>query len=292
MTFLDALEHQVPLLADGATGTMLQRAGLPIGAAPERWNIENPSAVRDVGARYIAAGSDLICTNTFGGSRVSLKRCGLEHKFEPVNRAAVRLAREAISASGQPVFLLGSIGPTGEILEPYGEFSPDAARESFAEHASLLAAAGVDALVCETFADANEAVLAIAGARATELPVLASMTFDQSGRTLMGVTPEQAVAQLCDAGALVVGANCSVGSDVVENIIRAMKAARPSALLLAKPNAGLPQVVDGKAVYAMPFEAMAEFATRMKSQGVAVVGGCCGSTPQHIQAMHAALQRS
>lgn len=291
VTFLDALKDHAPLLADGATGTMLQRVGLSIGEAPERWNIENPSAIRDLSAQYVAGGSDLIYTNTFGGSRVCLKRCGLEDKFETLNCAAVRLAREAITASGRQVLLLGSIGPTGELLEPYGDFSPGVASKSFAEQAAVLAAAGVDALVCETFTDLNEALLAVGSARATNLPTLASMTFDKSGHTLMGVTPEQAVVQLGDAGAVVVGANCSVGPEVVERTIRAMKAVRPDIPLLAKPNAGLPQVLDGKAVYTVPPEAMAEFATRMKSQGVAIIGGCCGSTPQHIRAMHDALHR-
>lgn len=289
MKFLDALEHQAPLLADGATGTMLQRVGLQVGEAPERWNVENPSAIRELSAQYIAAGSDLIYTNTFGGNRVRLKRCGLDDKFVVVNRAAVRLARQAIDAGGRPVFLVGCVGPTGEMLEPYGDFNPAAAQESFAEQAALLAAAGVDALVCETFTDLTEALLAVKAARATQLPVLASMTFDQGGRTMMGITPEQAATQLSNAGAGVVGANCSLGPEVVEHIIRAMKAARPKALLLAKPNAGLPQFVDGKAVYPVTPEAIAEFTVRLKALGVAIIGGCCGSTPQHIRAMRDVL---
>ena len=291
MNFLEALQHHAPLLADGATGTMLQRVGLPVGEAPERWNIEDPTAIRDLSAQYIAAGSDLIYTNTFGASRVHLRRCGLEDKFDAVNRASVRLAREAIDASGRPVFLLGSIGPTGEMLEPYGDFSPDEARQSFAEQATLLAAAGVDALVCETFTDLSEALLAVEAARATQLPVLASLAFDQSGHTMMGVTPEQAVAGLSEAGAAVVGANCSVGPDVVERAVRAMKVARPHLPLLAKPNAGLPQFADGKAVYTVTPETLAEFAVKMKALGVGVVGGCCGTTPQHIHAMRAALSQ-
>jgi 5-methyltetrahydrofolate--homocysteine methyltransferase len=280
MNFLEALKQRAPLLADGATGTMLQIAGLPVGKAPERWVLENPAAVRKVAAQYADAGSDLVYTCTFGAGRVQLRRCGLEDRLETINRTAVQLARDA-----RPRFVAGSIGPTGEMLEPYGEFSPDEARQSFAEQAALLAAAGVDALVCETFTDLNEALLAVEAVCGTKLPVLASMAFDQSGRTIMGVTPEDAVGQLSDAGAVVVGANCSVGPEVVERAIRAMKAARPNVPLLAKPNAGLPEVINGKTKYPVSPDALAAFAGRMKALSVAVIGGCCGTTPEHILAM-------
>jgi 5-methyltetrahydrofolate--homocysteine methyltransferase len=287
MNFLEVLQQRAPLLADGATGTMLQAAGLPVGEAPERWVLDNPAAVRKLAAQYADAGSDLVYTCTFGASRVQLRRCGLEDRFEAINRTAVQLAREA--AAGRAVLLAGSIGPTGEMLEPYGEFSSDEARQSFAEQAALLAAAGVDALVCETFADLSEALLAVEAACATNLPILASMTFDRSGRTMMGVTPEDAVAKLSDAGAVAVGANCSVGPEVVERVIRAMKAARPKVPLVAKPNAGLPQFVGGKTLYATTPQAMAEFAMRMNKIGVAILGGCCGSTPEHIRAIRGAI---
>jgi 5-methyltetrahydrofolate--homocysteine methyltransferase len=288
-SFLDALNQPTPLLADGATGTMLQTTGLPIGESPERWMLDNPDAIRALAAQYVAAGSDMIYTCTFGASRVHLRRCGIEDKFDTVNRTAVRLAREA--AAGKDIFVVGSIGPTGEMLEPYGEFSPDEARASFAEQAALLAQAGVDAFVCETFTDLQEALLAVGAVKEkTNLPVLASMAFDANGRTMMGVTPEDAVNQLTDAGAAAVGSNCSVGPDSLEAVIRAMKVARPGARLLAKPNAGLPQVVNGRAVYNVGPDVLAAFAAKMKSLGVAVVGGCCGTTPEHLRAMRGALQ--
>lgn len=287
-SFLDALTQATPLLADGATGTMLQAAGLPIGEAPERWLLDNPDAIRKLAAQYVAAGSDMIYTCTFGASRVGLRRCGIEDKFDTINRTAVRLAREA---AGLDVFVVGSIGPTGEMLEPYGEFSPDEARASFAEQAALLAQAGVDALVCETFTDLQEALLAVSAAKEkTNLPVLASMAFEANGRTMMGVTPEDAVNQLAEAGAAAVGSNCSVGPDSLEAVIRAMKTARPGARLLAKPNAGLPQVVNGRAVYNVGPDTLAAFAANMKSLGVAVIGGCCGTTPEHLRAMRTALK--
>ncbi len=288
-TFLEALNQSIPLLADGATGTMLQAAGLPVGESPERWILDNPDAIRKLAGQYVAAGSDLIYTCTFGAGRVHLKRCGLEDKFDAINRNAVRLAREA--AAGRDVFVVGSIGPTGEMLEPYGEFSPDEARASFAEQAALLAQAGVDAIVCETFTDLSEALLAVGAAKEkTNLPVVASMAFEANGRTMMGVTPEEAVSQLTDIGAAAVGSNCSVGPESLEAVIRAMKAARPEARLLAKPNAGLPQVVNGQAVYNVGPEALAAFASRMKFLGVSVVGGCCGTTPEHLRAMRLALK--
>jgi 5-methyltetrahydrofolate--homocysteine methyltransferase len=283
MNFLEALQQRAPLLADGATGTMLQAAGLPVGKTPEHWVLENPAAVRALVAQYIDAGSDLVYTCTFGAGRVQLRRCGLEDRLEIINRTAVRLAREAVPS--RAVFIVGSIGPTGEMLEPYGEFGPDEARQSFAEHAMLLAAAGADALVCETFTDLTEALLAVEAACATRLPVLASMAFDQSGRTMMGVTPEDAVAQLSDAGAVAVGANCSVGPEVVERAVCAMKAARPHVPLLAKPNAGLPELVNGKVTYPVSSDALAAFADRVKTLGVAIIGGCCGTTPEHIRSM-------
>lgn len=292
MNLRQALESGRTLLADGATGTMLQAAGLPVGEPPERWTLENPAAIRALAAQYIAAGSDIIYTNTFGASRVHLARCGLADRVAELNRAAVQHAREAIAASGRQVFLIGSIGPTGEMLEPYGEFSADEARRAFAEQAAALAAAGADGIVCETFTDLQEALLAVSAARAeSHLPVLASMAFDASGRTMMGVTPEDAVAQLTDAGALVVGANCSVGPDSLEQVIAAMRAARPAARLLAKPNAGMPEMVEGRTVYRATPAVLAAFAARMKAMGVTVVGGCCGTTPDHIRAMRLALDQ-
>lgn len=290
MNFQDALTTGKTLLADGATGTLLQTMGLPVGDAPELWTIRRPDAIRELARLYAAAGSDLVYTNTFGAGRVHLRRCGLEDKLIHLNHRAVSLAREGVRDAGETAFVIGSIGPTGEMIEPYGEFSPDEARRSFAEQATLLVEAGVDALVCETFTDLTEALLAVAAARAqTELPVLASMAFDQSGRTMMGVTPADAVAQLSDAGASAVGANCSVGPDGLEQTIRAMHTARPAVRLLAKPNAGLPEVVAGRALYKVAPATLADFARRMQELGVAVVGGCCGTTPEHVRAMREAM---
>jgi len=297
MNFAEALEALRPLLADGATGTMLQAMGLPTGEPPERWILDNPDAVRELARRYAEAGSDIVYTNTFGANRIRLQRFGLGEKVSELNRTAAQLAREGASSASRPSsrvprpLIVASIGPTGELLEPYGDLEPEAARDAFAEQAAALAEAGVDAFVCETFSDLTEALICLKAVQSVaKVPVMVSMSFEEGGRTMMGVTPEEAANKLLDEGAFVVGANCSVGPDVVERVVAAMKAARPDALLLAKPNAGKPQLIEGKVVYPVTPDEMASFALRMRDLGVAIIGGCCGTTPEHIAAMRAVLR--
>lgn len=300
MEFTEALQNYRPLLADGATGTMLQSWGLPVGEPPERWTLDNPEAVRELARRYAEAGSNIVYTNTFGCNRIRLRRFGLDNKVAELNRLAVLLAREGIANASprHPItlsprhFVVGSIGPTGELLEPYGELEPEAAKDAFAEQAAALSEAGVDAIVCETFTDLTEALICLKAVHSvTKAPVMVSMSFEENDRTMMGVTPEEAIQSLSDAGAVVVGANCSIGPEVVERAMRAMRAARSDALLLAKPNAGKPQLVGGKAVYPVTPDDMAAFALRMKDLGVAIIGGCCGTTPDHIAAMARVLRQ-
>ena len=290
----EALSAGPTLLADGATGTMLQKVGLAMGEAPERWTLDRPEAIAQLAKGYIDAGSDLILTNTFGGNRIRLKLCGLEDRVAEVNQRAVALARQAIEASGRRVFLIGSIGPTGDMIEPYGDLSVDEARAAFAEQAQALVAAGVDGLICETFTALEEVQLALEAARAAagDRPVIASMAFDAGGHTMMGVTPEAAVQALADAGAAAVGANCSVGPDALAAVIRTMHNTRPTVRLWAKPNAGLPQLVGGRTVYSIDPAGMAAFVSSIAGLNVAVVGGCCGNTPDHLRAMRAALDKS
>jgi 5-methyltetrahydrofolate--homocysteine methyltransferase len=291
VSFREALLSGRTLLADGATGTMLQREGLAPGEAPERWTLEKPDAIAGLARGYIAAGSDLVLTNTFGANTIRMRLCGLQSRVAELNREAARLARREIDAAGRRVYLVGSIGPTGEMVEPYGDLSADQARAAFLDQARALVAAGVDGLVCETFTALEEATLALDAAREAggDLPLVASMAFDAGGRTMMGVTPEDAVASLSAAGALAVGANCSVGPTDLEKVIRAMHLARPGIRLWAKPNAGLPHIVDGRTAYDVNPADLASFAARMRDLGVAVIGGCCGTTPDHIRAMRAAL---
>lgn len=289
------LHKRPPLLADGGTGTTLQGLGLAVGEAPERWTLDRPDAIATLARTFATAGSDLVYTNTFGANRIRLERCGLADKVRELNLQAVSYARNGVASAKrtnhtQLPFVVGSIGPTGEILEPYGDLHPAAARDAFAEQAAALSEAGVDGIICETFADLQEALLCFEAVRTKiSVPIVVSMAFETNGHTMMGVTPEDAVTQIWDAGAAVVGVNCSVGPDVVETAIRAMKTKCPQARLLAKPNAGIPQVVDGKAVYSVTPQDMAGFARRMKSLGVSIVGGCCGTTTEHITAMAEAL---
>ncbi len=298
MTFVEAVKNLKPLLADGATGTMLQAMGLPTGEPPERWTLDNPDAVRELARRYAEAGSDIVYTNTFGANRIRLKRFGLDKKIAELNRLAVQLAREGVNSAARPSssvpnpFVVASIGPTGELLEPYGDLEPDIVRDAFSEQAAALAEAGVDAFVCETFSDLTEAVICLKAVKSVaKAPVMVGMSFEENGRTMMGVAPEDAVSKLLDEGAFVVGANCSIGPEVVERAVAAMKVARPDALLLAKPNAGKPKLVEGKVVYPVTSDEMVSFALKMRDLGVAVIGGCCGTTPEHIAAMRAVLSR-
>ncbi len=281
------------LLADGATGTELQKKGLAMGEAPERWTVDRPDAIRELARSYIEAGSDLILTNTFGANAIRLGLCGLGDRVADLNTRAVQLARAAIAECGRPVWLLGSMGPTGEMIEPYGDLAPDRARACFLEQARALVDAGVDGLVCETFSSLEEITLALDAAREAgpDLPRVGSLAFDAGGHTMMGVTPEQAVAAVVTAGAHVVGANCSVGPEGLEQVIVRMKAANPSARLWAKPNAGLPQLVAGRAVYTVEADTLGRFAGRMRELGAAVVGGCCGTAPEHLRAMRRELDR-
>ncbi len=284
----DRLSQGRILIADGATGTTLQEAGLPTGTAPERWNLENPDAIRDLHRGYVEAGADLILTNTFGGSRPRLRVEGLEDQTHEVNLAAARLAREV---AGDEVLVLGDIGPTGQLLEPLGVLTYDGAVAGFAEQAAALAEGGVDAILIETMSDLNEAKAAIEGTRqVTDLPILATMSFDTHGHTMMGVKPAQAAQELWALGVDVVGANC--GRTLSENLdaIQQMREALPEATLMAKPNAGLPRMDGTQSVYDVTPEIMVDYARQFAALDVKIIGGCCGSTCKHIAAVAHALR--
>lgn len=285
--FRQRLSEPGVIIADGATGTMFQYSGLPAGTAPERWNLERPEAICALHRSYIEAGSEMILTNTFGGSRLRLEKSDLGEQTREINTRAAALARKV---AGKKVLVLGDIGPIGRMLIPLGDLSIQEATISFAEQASALAMGGVDALFIETMSDINEAIAAVHGAKqATDLPILVSMSFDTHGRTMMGVRPEEAALKLWALGVDVIGANC--GRSLSENLeaVKRMKAAVPNATFLAKPNAGLPHVESGTSVYDVTPEIMAEYAVRFVSLGVKVFGGCCGSTPAHIKAAAAAI---
>ena len=291
--FRQALREREVLIADGAMGTALHLAGLPAGAAPERWNLERPKAIRKLHKSYIEAGADLILTNTFGGNRYRLAREGLADRLHEINLAAATMAREAADDADKTVFIAGDIGPTGQMLAPLGALSYEDAVAAFAAQAEALMAGGVDALLIETMSDLNEAQAAIEGARrvSADAPLLVTMSFDTKGRTLMGVKPEQAATALAALPVDVIGANCGRTLDETLAAIRKMRATLPDAILMAKPNAGLPRIEGGDLVYDVPPAVMADYARRFVAEaGVKIFGGCCGSTAEHIQAVAAALK--
>jgi 5-methyltetrahydrofolate--homocysteine methyltransferase len=275
-------KHKI-LIADGATGTQLQKAGLKPGAAPEILNLENADAIRCLHRSYIEAGANIVLTNSFGGTRFRLQRHGLEGKVHEINRRAAELAREA---AGDMALVFGDIGPSGELLKPLGKLIYADAVEGFAEQAAGLVAGGVDAILIETMSDLNEVKAAVEGVRkAANLPIITTMSFDTKGRTMMGVKPEKAAQELHALGVTAFGANC--GRTLTETLtaIEQMRAAVPDAVLMAKPNAGLPEAKGGEIVYDVTPEIMAEYALKFAALNVKVFGGCCGSTPEHIRAI-------
>ncbi len=290
-TFIHLIETESPVLLDGAMGTMLMDAGLDQGTAPERWNRTHPERVRQVHRSYIQAGSRVILTNTFGGSRFRLGMHGLEDEVEALNRAAAKNARAEADAAPDPVAVAGSIGPSGQMLEPLGPVSFEDAKEAFAEQATALEAGGVDAFWVETMSDLKEAQAAIEGVRSvSDLPVVATMSFDTHGHTMMGVSPEQAVEALKEFDLAAIGANCGTGSDELQKAIREMRAAHPDVLLVAKANAGIPKTdKDGNVFFNGSPDVMADYAVKVHKIGADLIGGCCGNTPEHIQAMAQAL---
>ncbi len=285
--FLEKLASGAVLVADGATGTMLQAAGLPTGLPGEAWVLEAPEQILALHRAYLAAGSQLILTSTFGGTRLRLQRAGLQARVPEINRQAAELAREA---AGDDVYVGGDIGPTGEMMKPLGSLTYDQAVEVFAEQAEALAAGGVDCIYVETMSALDEARAAVSGARqVTDLPVFCTFSFDTRGRTNMGVTPKQAAEVVASLGAAGVGANCGHAPEDVLAILPQLQQAAPGLFLVAKPNAGIPRLVNRQVVYDAGPERMAELARQYIALGASVVGACCGSAPQHIAAISQAL---
>ncbi len=284
MDFLTRLRSGPPIVADGAMGTMLLAAGLAPGRPTEQWVLERPEAVLAVHRAYVEAGAELILTCTFGGTRPRLARAGLEGRVAEVNRKAVELAREA--AAGRAL-VAGDIGPLGELLAPLGKRTYEEAVDLFAEQAAALAEAGVDVLYIETMSALEEAKAAVEGARhvAPNLPITLTFSFDTHGRTNMGVRPEQVVRAAREWGLAAVGANCGATLEMTEGALRKMRETDPEAVLIAKPNAGLPRMVGGKPVYDATPEMMADFVAHVLPLGIRIIGGCCGSTPDHIRAI-------
>ena len=275
------------LVASGANGSLLQAAGLPAGHCPDAWNLEQPAQVELLARRYREAGADLLKTNTFRANRITLEAWGLADQASELNQAGVRLAR---AGAGDGALIAGNLGPTGKLLAPLGDFPPEAAREAFREQAQALAAAGADLLLVETMYSLDELRLAVEAAAATGLAVLATMTFERHGRTMMGVSPQD-LATLLRHGAAGVGHNCGdLDLDQVLHLVARLVAAAQGAPVVVQPNAGIARLESGQVVYPESPQSMALWAKRYLEAGARVIGACCGSTPEHIRALAAALR--
>jgi methionine synthase I (cobalamin-dependent) len=297
ISILERLATGEVLVADGATGTMLQAAGLPTGVPGEAWILQRPEEIVKLHRAYLEAGSQLILTSTFGGTRSRLQKAGIGDQVQEINRRAAELARQAAAEPASSpqrgaVYVGGDIGPTGEMMPPLGKLTYDIAVDVFAEQARALAAGGVDCIYIETMSDLNEARAAVEGAQqACDLPVFCTFSFDTHGRTSMGISPAQAAQTLAAMGVNAIGANCGHAPEEVIDLLPIMREAAPGILLIAKPNAGLPRMVKRQVVYDAGPERMAELAARYVEQGACIVGACCGSSPDHIAAMAAAIQK-
>ena len=278
------------LLADGATGSNLFAMGLVSGDAPELWNVLHPERVAQLHRSFLEAGADIILTNSFGGTRYRLKLHHAEGRVHELNAAAARIAREQADASDREVVVAGSIGPTGEILAPLGPLSFEDAQQAFAEQAAALAAGGADVLWIETMSSREEVEAAITGARSTGLPVVSTLSFDTNGRTMMSLTPAEFADIHRMHGLLAGGSNCGVGpSELVASIVNLATASDPAAVLVAKSNCGIPQYVDGVIRYNGTPELMGVYACLARDAGARIIGGCCGTSAEHLRAMRTAL---
>ena len=279
-------------------GTMLHARGVGFDKCFDELNLTNPSAVAEIHREYIEAGAQLIITNTFGANRFKLTKHGLQEDVREINSKGVELAKRVIAASFKEVLVAGDVGPLGVRIAPYGRVQPEEAREAFAEQIQALSEAGADLIVIETFSDLYEIREAIKAAkevgrlRESPLPVVASVTFTRDDRTLLGDEPMKVARTLRDAGADVLGVNCSGGPAQLLRILKQMKQAAPESKFWVKPNAGWPEQVGGRIMYPADADYFGDYALSFREAGAYVVGGCCGTTPQHIAVMKKALESS
>ncbi len=293
MTRLDTLlAGRDWLLADGATGTNLFAMGLEAGEAPELWNDTEPARIRALYDGAVGAGSDLFLTNSFGGNASRLRLHDADARVFDLNRIAAAIAREAADAAGRPVVVAGSMGPTGEIMAPLGPLSIEAAAEMFEEQARGLLAGGADVLWVETISAPDELRAAALGIARADAPWVCTMSFDTAGRTMMGVTPPDMVALVAELPnpPLAFGANCGVGASDLLRTVLGFAAAHPTLPVIAKGNAGIPKFVEGHIHYDGTPALMADYAVLARDCGARIIGGCCGTTPAHLEAMRAALE--
>lgn len=279
------------LMADGATGTNLFAAGLAAGEAPELWTFDNPAAIAALHDSFVAAGSDIILTNSFGGTAARLRLHGAEGRVHDINRRAAEIARASADRAGRPVAVAGSMGPTGELLAPVGPLSHEDAVAMFEAQGRGLMEGGADVLWAETLSSAEEAAAASEAAARLGAPFCCTLSFDSAGRTMMGVTSAAcaALAPTLAAPPIALGANCGVGASDLVRTVLGLTAADPGAVVIAKANAGIPRYVEGAIVYDGTPELMADYARLARDAGARIIGGCCGTRPQHLVAMRAAL---
>ena len=280
------------LVSDGAWGTFLQEMGLKSGECPEMWNLEHPEQVRDIARRYSHVGSDMVETNSFGGNSIKLQLYGLSERTEEINESAARLSR---AGAGDERWVVASVGPTGKMLV-MGETSENELLDAFKQQSVALARGGADAICIETMSAIDEAALAVQAARdCTECEVICTFTFDRTVRgdyrTMMGVSPADAAKSSVEAGAHIVGANCGNGFAGMIDIVEEIRAASVEVPVLVHANAGIPQNVGGKIVYPETPGQMADLVPDLIKAGANVIGGCCGTTPDHIRAIREAVDR-
>jgi len=288
--FLERLQSNKTLIADGATGTNLQKMGLQPGTAPEDLVFDQPELILKLESDFAAAGAEILLTCTFGGTRLRMKESKYAQRVTEVNTRAAELAHQAASTRNG-ILVGGSIGPTGLLMKPYGPLTPDEASAAFTEQVQGLVAGGVDLLVIETMFAYEEADLAFKAARkVTDLPIVVSFSYDRGVRTMMGVKPMEMIKRYKEMGAALVGANCGTSLENMKKVEQEYVAAEPGFPLWIKPNAGLPRVVDGNTVYDVLPGQMGEFAKKYAALGARVIGGCCGNTPEHIAAISKALK--
>ena len=286
--FHSALAERPVLVADGAMGTTLFALGLQGGGCPELLNVDRPDLVADVHRRFVAAGADLILTNTFGGNARRLALHGAAHRVEEVNRAAVELARAAV---GDDVIVAGSVGPTGDLLHPLGALTHDAAVDVFAEQMEALANAGADVIWIETLSSIEELAAAVEAGSLFDLPVSATLSFDTAGRTMMGVSGSSLGEWARSHELAAVGANCGIGPGDAVGAVYDITEVVPDAVGVAKPNCGMPLYETDRLVYPIGPQGMGTFVDLALRSGARIIGTCCGSTPEHIRAVRQAVDR-
>jgi homocysteine S-methyltransferase len=289
--FLNKLREGKPLVADGAMGTLLHDRGVGFESCFDELNLTNPALVASIHQEYIKAGAEVILTNTFGANRYKLERCGLEELLDEINQTGVDLARRIIRASFKDVLIAGDVGPLGVRLAPFGRVQAEQAREAFREQIQALVDAGCDLIVIETMTDLYEIREAIAAAREVDpdIPVIASMTFTRDDRTLLGDDPQKVAAKIFSYGADVIGINCSGGPNQLLRLLKKMKKEIPDGFFWVKPNAGWPEQISGRIFYPASAEYFGEYALAFWQAGARVIGGCCGTTPAHIQSIRQAI---